>query len=256
MKIAVAGKGGVGKTTISGTLCRIFAQQGKKVLAIDADPNPNLSTVLGLRPDSPQPMPLSTEILEKVEDEAGNKRFAVKYPLEEVLLKYGQQAPDEVSLLMVGKPEVAGSGCMCGAHTCVRELVHTALASSNQHVTIVDMEASLEQMKRGTSRYVDLMLAVVEPYYRSLEAASRFAVLAKDLGIQKVWIIANKVKNEEEEKAIRQFCSKMGLDLRLIIPFEEKVSEADLHGNAFIDHSQNNPVVDALTRLTHEIMAN
>lgn len=107
MKIAVAGKGGVGKTTISGTLCRIFAQQGKKVLAIDADPNPNLSVVLGLRPDGPQPMPLSTEILEKVEDEAGNRRFAVKYPLEEVLLKYGQVAPDNVSLLMeIGRAHV------------------------------------------------------------------------------------------------------------------------------------------------------
>jgi CO dehydrogenase maturation factor len=254
MKIAVAGKGGVGKTTISGTLCRIFAQQGKKVLAIDADPNPNLSVVLGLRPDGPQPMPLSTEILEKVEDEAGNRRFAVKYPLEEVLLKYGQVAPDNVSLLMVGKPEVAGSGCMCGAHTCVRELIHTALAESRDHITIVDMEASLEQMKRGTSRYVDLMLTVVEPYYRSLEAASRFAVLAKDLGIQKIWVIANKVKNQEEERAIRQFCDKMGLELKLFIPFEEKIGEADFHGNAFIDHSRENPAVAALSRLAREIL--
>ena len=256
MKIAVAGKGGVGKTTISGTLCRIFAQQGKKVLAIDADPNPNLSMVLGLKPGSPQPKPLSTDILERVEDKDGNKSIIVKYPLQEVLDQYGQQAPDNVTLLMVGKPEVAGSGCMCGSHTCVRELIHTAMADESDRVTIVDMEASLEHMKRGTSQYVDVMLAVVEPYYRSLEAAARFADLAKDLGIKQIMIIANKVRNEEDEKAIRQFCTKMNLDLRLIIPFEEKVTEADLHGNSFIDYSKDNGVIRSLTQLAKELSRN
>lgn len=256
MKIAVAGKGGVGKTTISGTLCRIFAQQGKKVLAIDADPNPNLSMVLGLKPGSPQPKPLSTDILERVEDKDGNKSIIVKYPLQEVLDQYGQQAPDNVTLLMVGKPEVAGSGCMCGSHTCVRELIHTAMADESDRVTIVDMEASLEHMKRGTSQHVDIMLAVVEPYYRSLEAAARFADLAKDLGIKQIMIIANKVRNEEDEKAIRQFCTKMNLDLRLIIPFEEKVTEADLHGNSFIDYSNDNGVIRSLTQLANELSRN
>ena len=256
MKIAVAGKGGVGKTTISGTLCRIFAQQGKKVLAIDADPNPNLSMVLGLKPGSPQPKPLSTDILERVEDKDGNKSIIVKYPLQEVLDQYGQQAPDNVTLLMVGKPEVAGSGCMCGSHTCVRELIHTAMADESDRVTIVDMEASLEHMKRGTSQHVDVMLAVVEPYYRSLEAAARFADLAKDLGIKQIMIIANKVRNEEDEKAIRQFCTKMNLDLRLIIPFEEKVTEADLHGNSFIDYSKDNGVIRSLTQLAKELSRN
>ena len=256
MKIAVAGKGGVGKTTISGTLCRIFAQQGKKVLAIDADPNPNLSMVLGLKPGSPQPKPLSTDILERVEDKDGNKSIIVKYPLQEVLDQYGQQAPDNVTLLMVGKPEVAGSGCMCGSHTCVRELIHTAMADESDRVTIVDMEASLEHMKRGTSQHVDVMLAVVEPYYRSLEAAARFADLAKDLGIKQIMIIANKVRNEEDEKAIRQFCTKMNLDLRLIIPFEEKVTEADLHGNSFIDYSNDNGVIRSLTQLANELSRN
>lgn len=256
MKIAVAGKGGVGKTTISGTLSRIYARQGKKVLAIDADPNPNLSTVLGLRPDAPQPKPLSTDILERVEDKDGNKHIIVKYPLQQVLDQYGQQAPDNVTLLMVGKPEVAGSGCMCGSHTCVREIMHTVMADENDRITIVDMEASLEHMKRGTSQHVDVMLAVVEPYYRSLEAAARFADLAKDLGIKKILIIANKVKTEEDEKAIRQFCTKMKLDLRLIIPFEDKVAEADLHGNSFIDYAPANGVINSITKLANELSLN
>ncbi len=253
MKIAVAGKGGVGKTTISGTLCRIFARQGKKVVAIDADPNPNLSTVLGLRWDAAQPKPLSTDILERVEDADGNKRIIVKYPLEEVLAQYGQKAPDDVTLLMIGKPEVAGSGCMCGSHTCVRELVHSALADTNDHITILDMEASLEHMKRGTSQHVNVMLIIVEPYFRSLEAAARFRDLANDLGIKHIFVVANKVRNEEGENAIRQFCSKMNLDLKLVLPFEEKVTEADLHGNSFFDYSKENEVVNSLTRLAKEL---
>ena len=257
MKIAIVGKGGVGKTTISGTLSRIFAQQGKTVLAIDADPNPNLSTVLGLKSDSWQPKNLSTDILERVDDGAGSHKIIVKYPLQEVLDQYGQKTPDNVTLLMVGKPETAGSGCYCSAHACVRALIHTALEEqSNDHITIVDMEASLEHMKRGTSQHVDIMIAVVEPYYRSLEAASRFAVLAKELDIKKIWVIANKVKTEEDEKAIRQFCTKMDLDLHLIIPFEDKVTEADLHGDSFIDYSKENGVVYALSQLAREISLN
>ena len=256
MKIAIVGKGGVGKTTISGTLSRIFAQQGKKVLAIDADPNPNLSTVLGLNPDAPQPKPLSTDILERVDDGEGKTKIIVKFPLQEVLDEYSQKAPDNVTLLMVGKPEIANSGCMCGSHACVRALIHSALEESSDHITIVDMEASLEHMKRGTSQHVDVMLGIVEPYYRSLEAVARFADLAKGLDIKKFWIVANKVKNEEDEKAIRQFCTKMNLDLHLIIPFEDKVTEADLHGNSFIDHSKENDVVSALTRLANELSLN
>ena len=256
MKIAVAGKGGVGKTTISGTLCRIFAQQGKKVVAIDADPNPNLSTVLGLKRNGAQPRPLSTDILERVEDADGNKQIIVKYPLEEVLAQYGQKAPDDVTLLMIGKPEVAGSGCMCGSHTCVRELVHTALADTNDHITILDMEASLEHMKRGTSQHVDIMLIIVEPYFRSLEAAARFRDLAIDLGIKHIFVIANKVRNEEGENAIRQFCSKMNLNLKLVLPFEEKVTEADLHGNSFFDYSKENSVVNSLTAFARELQLN
>ena len=88
MKIAIVGKGGVGKTTISGTLSRIFAQQGKKVLAIDADPNPNLSTVLGLNPDAPQPKPLSTDILERVDDGEGKTKIIVKLLLIHLHIKW------------------------------------------------------------------------------------------------------------------------------------------------------------------------
>jgi len=253
MKIAIAGKGGVGKTTISGTLCRVLAQKGEQVLAIDGDPSPNLSIVLGIDKDAQLPPSLSTDIIERVEDSEGGWSFQVKMPFEEIMDTYGQKAPGNVTLLVVGKPEQAGTGCMCGSHTVVRELIHSALSSEKQHTMVVDTEASLEHMKRGTSRYVDKMYMVVEPYYRSLEAAARFAEMANQLGILQVEAIANKVRNEEEELAIREYCKKIDLPIAVILPFDDEVREADLKGMSVFDYNENSELVNALQRLAGNI---
>ncbi len=254
MKIAIAGKGGVGKTTISGTLCRVLAKTGNTVLAIDGDPNPNLSVVLGIDKASEGPPSLSTDIIERVETADGKWTFQLKMPFTEILETYGQKAPDNITLLMVGKPEKAGTGCMCGSHTVVRELVHSALSSQEKQVMVLDTEASLEHMKRGTSRYVDKIFMVVEPYYRSLEAASRFADMAGQLGIENVEAIANKVRNAEEEQAIRDYCKKINLPVAVMIPFDEKVMQADLKGISVIDHDPNAKVVKSLEGFAEKLL--
>ena len=246
MKIAIAGKGGVGKTTISGTLCRVLGKNGNAVLAIDGDPNPNLSVVLGIDKEAEMPKALSTDIIERIEESEGKWKFQVKMPFQEILDTYGQKAPDNVSLLMIGKPEQAGTGCMCGSHTVVRELIHSALAHEEEQIMVVDTEASLEHMKRGTSQYVDKMYTVVEPYYRSLEAAGRFADMANQLGIVNVEAIANKVRNAEEEQAIREFCKKINLPIAVILPFDEQVTDADLKGVSIMDYDKDAKVVKAM----------
>ena len=246
MKIAIAGKGGVGKTTISGILCRILGKNGNAVLAIDGDPNPNLSVVLGIDKEAEMPKALSTDIIERIEESEGKWKFQVKVPFLEILDTYGQKAPDNVSLLMIGKPEKAGTGCMCGSHTVVRELIHSALAHEEEQIMVVDTEASLEHMKRGTSQYVDKMYTVVEPYYRSLEAAGRFADMANQLGIVNVEAIANKVRNAEEEQAIREFCKKINLPIAVILPFDEQVTDADLKGVSIMDYDKDAKVVKAM----------
>jgi len=246
MKIAIAGKGGVGKTTISGTLCRVLGKNGNPVLAIDGDPNPNLSVVLGIDKEAEMPKALSTDIIERIEESEGKWKFQVKMPFQEILDTYGQKAPDNVSLLMIGKPEKAGTGCMCGSHTVVRELIHSALAHEEEQIMVVDTEASLEHMKRGTSQYVDKMYSVVEPYYRSLEAAGRFADMANQLGIVNVEAIANKVRNAEEEQAIREFCKKINLPIAVILPFDEQVTDADLKGVSIMDYDKDAKVVKAM----------
>lgn len=252
MKIAIAGKGGVGKTTISGTICRVMAQSGERVLAIDGDPNPNLSVVLGIDKNKPPHRSLSTDIIERVED-GKSWAFRVKMPFEEILSTFGQEAPDNVTLLIVGKPEQAGTGCMCGSHTVVRELIHSALTSEYEASMVVDTEASLEHMKRGTSRHVDKMYMVVEPYYRSLEAAGRFAEMARQLGIKEVSAIANKVRNEEEADAIRDYCSQINLPIAVFVPYDENITAADLKGISIMDFDKNSKAVQAIQQFVKSL---
>jgi CO dehydrogenase maturation factor len=253
MKIAVCGKGGVGKTTISGLLCRTLGSKGIPVLAIDGDPNPNLALTLGLDPTTVMPRALTSKLLEVFEKEDGKKYAKLNLPLGEVMDTYGIKTEDNVTLLAVGQPEHAGTGCMCGIHTTVREIIHTALEEGEQ-VTLLDLEASLEQMKRGTSKYVDVLLCVVEPYYRSMEAVARFQRLGKELEIKNILAVANKVKNAEDEEAIRQFCAQTDLPVIAIIPLDSIISEADKKGSLNMNATDNSPALQAISQLAMDLI--
>ena len=252
MKIAITGKGGVGKTTISGALSRLLGRKGLEVLAIDGDPNPNLAVVLGL--DIQEPPPLKTDLLERLEKD-GKRYVRLKSSLGDVLSSHGLEAPDNVTLLMLGKPEHAGTGCMCGAHTVVREVVHAAVAAETAQITVLDMEASLEHMKRGTARHVDALYVVVEPYYRSLEAGRRLAELAAELGINRVAAIANKVRTEEDEQAVRDYCAGIDLPLAAVVPFDEQVMQAEREGKTLIEMNGDSVALARLGTLADEIAA-
>ena len=159
-----------------------------------------------------------------------------------------------MTLLAVGQPEHAATGCMCGIHTTVREIIHTALEESEQ-VTLLDLEASLEQMKRGTSKYVDVLLCVVEPYYRSMEAVARFQRLGQELGIANIVAVANKVKNAADEEAIRQFCAQTDLPVVGIIPLDATISEADKGGSLQIEDISRSPALQAISQLATDLLA-
>lgn len=128
-------------------------------------------------------------------------------------------------------------------------------ARQAEAITILDMEASIEHLTRGTVRNVDALLVVAEPYYRSLETAGRMAPLARDLGLERVWIIANKVSGARDEAAVREYCARHDFDVAGVVPFDEHVTEADHHGQALIDHAPDAPAVAAIAALADELLA-
>lgn len=142
---------------------------------------------------------------------------------------------------------------MCRAHATVRGILGELVAQDDK-VTVVDMEASLEHLTRGTARHVETMLIVVEPYYRSLEAAARIRALAADLGIKGIYAVANKVRDPRDEEAIREFCRKHNLALIGILPYDQRVVEADRTGIAPMDYDAGSEAVVTIMRLAEELV--
>ena len=160
IKIAISGKGGVGKTTLSGTLARLFARKGYDVLAIDADPSMNLASALGIK-NPPKPL---TEFKELIDERAGGPAgvFKLNPKVDDIAGKFGVTGPDNVKLLVMGTIERGGSGCMCPASSFLKALMRHVILKLNS-VVILDMEAGLEHLGRGTTKGIDYMLIVVEP---------------------------------------------------------------------------------------------
>lgn len=128
----------------------------------------------------------------------------------------------------------------------MRSVIGELSDDDTQDLTIVDLEASIEHLSRGTVQHVDALLVVTEPYYRSLETAGRIIPLAKDLGIERIWVLGNKVRSERDEAAIREYCAIKDFELMASVPFDENVTEADLIGQALIDHTPQSPAVLAV----------
>lgn len=249
MKIAVSGKGGSGKTTLVGLLARHLARGGRRVLAIDADPNPNLAVALGLPRDlGPELVPIPRDMAEWREDGAGRAYVHLHLSLEEIERRYGIAAPDDVTLLITGRIEQAGIGCMCQPHAIARGLIAQVHRETGGDV-VTDMEAGLEHLSRGTVEHVDALLVVMEPYYRSLETGMRARDLAHELGVPRVVAIGNKVRTEEEQRAVTEFCARHDLDLLAIVPYDPACIEADRLGCSTLDVAEDSAASRSIAAL-------
>ncbi|MBI2860973.1 MAG: AAA family ATPase [Chloroflexi bacterium] len=230
MKIAISGKGGVGKTLLAATLSRKFADSGYSVLAIDADPDANLAASLGFpNPDSIVPLSEMKELVaERTGAEPGKPGvlFKLNPKVDDLPEKYCVRH-DGIRLMVMGRAKQGGSGCYCSEGTLLKALVNHLLLARKE-VVIMDMEAGIEHLGRATASAVDRLLIVVEPGRRSLETAHTIRRLAADIGLPGVAVVGNKVRNEADREFITE--SLPGFEILGFIPYSPAVIEADLSG--------------------------
>jgi len=236
IKIAITGKGGVGKTTLAGVLSRAFANDGYRVLAIDADPDANLASSLGIAVERyAQLIPLSKMKALARERTAAAEGFGSHFKLNPRVSDLREKfsvTHAGVDLLLMGTVEQGGSGCVCPEHTLVKRLMSHLLLDRND-VVIMDMEAGIEHLGRGTAQSVDVLVVVVEPGQRSLQTADQVKRLASDIGISRVFYVGSKVEGDADRHFIRNALT--GSKLLGCISTSDQVRMADKQGVSVFD---------------------
>jgi CO dehydrogenase maturation factor len=230
MKLAISGKGGVGKTTFAALLIKTLSDEGKRVLAIDADPDANLAAALGIpHPESITPI---SDMKELIEERTGAKvgslgSFFKLNPKVDDLPEKLSVDIDHIKFMRLGGVKKGGGGCICPESTLLKTLIMHVLLARDE-VVVMDMEAGIEHLGRATTRGVDRLIVVVEPGRRSVETAQHVRDLAKDIGLTKVAVVGNKIRGPKDE----EFLKKNITDLPILgfMPFDNKVIEADLAG--------------------------
>lgn len=258
MKIAVTGKGGVGKTTIAAGLARSFARRGNKVIALDVDPSPHLISALGC--DSGVDVKSIKPVME-MHDLIGERTgvplqgyglvFKLNPKVDDIIERFGIKCRDDVKLLVMGKISRGGEGCFCPANALARRLVDHLVGRGD--ILLMDMEAGVEHLGRGTTRKVEIILIVVEPSLRSVETARQIKKLANDLGIRKVLAVVNKLRGEEEEKVISSKLQEIGLPVIYSIPHDEAMAKADLEGVSIFDLEEGSKMFERMEELSKVI---
>ena len=237
MKIAITGKGGVGKTTFASTLARMYAQEGRSVLAADVDPDANLGLALGFSEEELDEIVPISKMRKLVEERTGadefNKIFRLNPKVDDIPDKFARKC-NGVKLLVLGTVETAGSGCVCPEHVMLKRIIsHLVLRSDD--VVILDMEAGLEHLARGTTAGMDQFVVVIEPGARSVQTYRNVKRLAQELGVKQVGVVANKVRSEEDEEFIRERIPEE--DLLGMIHWNNEVIDADRQGKSPYDFS-------------------
>jgi CO dehydrogenase maturation factor len=236
-KIAVAGKGGVGKTTFSSLLAYVLAAAGQAVYAIDVDPNPTLGEALGFPDDLLGRLVPIIEMKDLVEERTGARPgesgayFRLNPRVDDIPARFAVSHRG-IRLLKMGTVKAAGSGCVCPENTMVQALV-THLLLRQKETVLMDMVAGLEHLGRGTAASVDAMFIVVEPGQRSVGVGADIARLGKDLGIPAIWVVANKIRGDEDLTFIQALLN--GLPLAGWLPRDDRVVEADMQRAAAYD---------------------
>jgi CO dehydrogenase maturation factor len=232
MKIAVTGKGGVGKTTLAGGLARLMATEGFNVVAVDADPDANLASSLGIPESEMADVVPIADMKDLIAERTGSKpgTFGTYFkmnPKVDDLPEALSKTHEGVRLLVMGTVKEGGGGCVCPESVMVKALLqHLLLARKD--VVVLDMEAGLEHLGRGTAGAVDAMLVVIEPGMRSVHTANTIRKLATDLKVPRIYVVLNKVQSPQEAEMVAKHLE--GLPLLGSISYNQEIRRADLEG--------------------------
>ena len=230
MKLAISGKGGVGKTTFSSLLIRALNDQGKHVLAIDADPDANLAAALGIE-NADKITPISEMkdlIFERTGAQPGSMGGYFKLnPKVDDLPDALSKKLDNIKFMRLGEVKKGGGGCICPESTMLKALI-THIVLARDEVVVMDMEAGIEHLGRATAMAVDKLIVVVEPGRRSIETANHIKTLAQDIGVKNLSLVGNKIRGEKDEKFLSENLSEF--HFLGFIPYDDTLIEADLNG--------------------------
>ena len=237
MKIAVTGKGGVGKTTFAATLARLYAKEGNPVLAVDVDPDANLGLALGgTEEEINQIIPITQQrelIKERTCADELNLMYKLNPKVDDIPEKFAKNI-NGVKLLLLGTVDTAGRGCVCPENVMLKRIIHHLMLRSND-VVIMDMEAGLEHLARGTTSGMDQFIVVIEPGARSVQTYNNIKRLANQLGIENVNVVANKIRDEKDEEFVRSRIPEE--NILGFIHTSQDVMDADRNGISPYDNS-------------------
>ena len=241
MRIAICGKGGSGKSMISGALARNLARRGHTVVAVDADPNPNLGISLGVDRETVETMkPILNALLD-----AGHTHNDPKPLAEDLLDHYGVDAPDGIRLVATGKIERPSDACLCcGSHNTTRQFFGEL--ADDERVVVADLEAGLNDLIWAKPGANDVVLAVSEGSEKSVEIARRAVVVAEELGVTRIIGVANRSMSEEDAARV---AAALGTTEMFRVPEDPAVEHADQLGVAPMDSDPASPAMVAVSEL-------
>ena len=253
MKIAIVGKGGVGKTTIAACLARLLSRDKYNVIAVDADPSLNLAIALGIPRDIAYKAPALFDDEEFIRSRTllPNGLYIMNPKVDDVIERFGIKVPDNVTLIKFGEVKRGGTRCLCPEYAFLRALL-SHLILGRKDVVILDMVAGLEHMSRGAAKGIDLMLCVVEPTIKAIDVVLQMYRLSKDINIKRFEFIANKIRKESDNEFIKKHIKTSIFE---VIPYDEAVIEADELGISLLDYAPNSPAVKAIERLKSKLLS-
>ncbi|MGD6810064.1 MAG: ArsA-related P-loop ATPase [Candidatus Bathyarchaeia archaeon] len=232
MKVAVSGKGGVGKTLLAGGLACGFAERKYKTIAIDADSSPNLALTLGLTAEEARkikPISENKELVESKTDSGYNGIYNLNFRVDDIVKEYSVPTPLGVNLIVMGTVHSMGAGCMCAPTAVIRALLRYLVVETDEAI-VLDLEAGVEHIGRGTARQVDVLLIVADSNMKSLEIAKHIHDMASEAGMKQLYLVGNRVMNDAQKAAIQSFADKNGLQVLAFIPFDTNITDSDMLG--------------------------